>query len=46
MIQTFKHIEDRSLAEGMELMYPIYKVVGKIKSIRNLSNKIAVLRTA
>ncbi|MBQ9251377.1 MAG: class I SAM-dependent methyltransferase [Clostridia bacterium] len=40
---SFHLIEDRSLVEGMEVMYPIYKVIGKIKPIRNLSNKIAVL---
>lgn len=40
---SFHLIEDRSLVEGMEVMYPIYKVIGKIKPIRNLSNKIAVM---
>lgn len=44
LVPTFKHVEDRSLVEGMEVMYPIYKLIGKIKPIRNLSNKIAVLR--
>lgn len=40
---SFRLIEDRSLVEGMAVMYPIYKVIGKIKPIRNLSNKIAVM---
>lgn len=43
LLPSFHLIEDRSLVEGMEVMYPIYKVIGKIKPIRNLSNKIAVL---
>lgn len=34
---------DRSLVEGMVEIAPIYKVIGKIGAIRNLSNKIAVL---
>lgn len=34
---------DRSLVEGMIEIAPIYKVIGKIAAIRNLSNKIAVL---
>ena len=40
---AFHLTEDRSLVEGMAAMYPIYKVIGKIKPIRNLSNKIAVM---
>ena len=40
---SFHLIEDRSLVEGMAVMYPIYKVIGKIGFIRNLSNKIAVM---
>lgn len=35
--------EDRSLVEGMIEIAPIYRVLGKIKLIRNLSNKICVL---
>lgn len=34
---------DRSLVEGMIEIAPIYKVIGKIAAIRNLSNKIVVL---
>ncbi len=34
---------DRSLVEGMEVIFPIFKVIGKIKAIRNISNKVAVL---
>ena len=41
---AFHLIEDRSLVEGMAVMYPIYTVIGKIGPIRNLSNKIAVMK--
>ncbi|MBO6114762.1 MAG: class I SAM-dependent methyltransferase [Lachnospiraceae bacterium] len=37
-------VEDKSLVEGMQVMYPVYKVIGKIKPVRNISNKIAVLK--
>ena len=40
----FKCTEDHSLVEGMEVMYPVYKVIGKIPVVRNISNKIAVLK--
>lgn len=43
MVPAFKWSEDRSLVEGMEEIMPIYKVIGKIGLIRNLSNKISVL---
>lgn len=38
-----KCLEDHSLVEGMEKMMPIYKVIGKIPFIRNISNRIIVL---
>lgn len=34
---------DRSLVEGMEEIYPVFKAIGKIGVVRSLSNKIAVL---
>lgn len=34
---------DRSLVEGMVEIASIYKVIGKIPAIRNLSNKISIL---
>ena len=40
---NIKCLEDHSLIEGMEKMMPIYKVIGKIPFIRNLSNRIIVL---
>ena len=39
----FRWICDYSLVEGMEVIAPIYKLIGKIGFIRNLSNKISVL---
>lgn len=36
-------IEDVSLVEGMKELYPVYKVLGGIRPIRELSNKLAVL---
>ena len=43
LVPSFRYIEDRSLVETMEEIYPIYKVMGKIGPIRNMSNKIAVI---
>lgn len=36
-------VEDVSLVEGMKELYPIYRVIGKVPALRNLSNKLAVL---
>lgn len=44
IINGFEHIQDISLVEGMKEIYPIYKILGKIAFIRNLSNKIIVLK--
>ena len=41
--QAFRWQGDRSLVEGMVEIAPIYKIIGKIGAIRNLSNKIVVL---
>ena len=37
-------VEDVSLVEGMKELYPIYRVIGKIPALRNLSNKLAILK--
>ena len=37
---------DHSLVEGMEVIMPIYRVIGKVGFIRNLSNKICALSIA
>lgn len=41
---NFRFEEDRSLVETMEELYGIYKIIGKIPFVRNMSNKIAVLK--
>lgn len=43
LASSFKWKGDRSLVEGMEIIFPVYKVIEKIGSVRNISNKIAVL---
>lgn len=37
-------IKDVSLVDGMKVFYPVYQVLGKIPFIRNLSNKLVVLK--
>ncbi len=39
----FSFIRDISLTEGMKEIYPVYKLLHKIKPIRNFSNKITIL---
>ncbi len=41
----FKFVRDVSLTEGMKEIYPIYKLLNKIKPFRDFSNKITVLKT-
>ena len=36
-------LEEHSLTEGMAEFVPVYKLLGKIPAIRNISNKIIVL---
>lgn len=43
MLPDFKFSGEHSLVEGMEIIAPVYKVIGKIPAVRNLSNKIIVL---
>ena len=40
----FQFVQDVSLIEGMKKMMPIYKVIGMIPLIKNISNKITVLK--
>ena len=37
-------IEDVSLVEGMKELYPVYKLLGWIQPVKNLSNKLVILR--
>ena len=43
ILPEFRFIEEHSLTEGMAAFLPIYKLLGKIPFIRNISNKIIVL---
>lgn len=43
MLPDFELTEEHSLVEGMEVIAPVYKIIGRIPAIRNLSNKIIVL---
>lgn len=43
ILTNFKNIYDISLTKGMEVFMPIYKIIGKISLIRNISNKILVM---
>ena len=43
LLTDFGFIEEHSLTEGMAEFMPIYKLLGKIPLVRNISNKIAVL---
>lgn len=43
LLPSFRFIEEHSLTEGMAAFAPIYKVLGKIPAVRNISNKIVVL---
>lgn len=44
VISRFKNKRDVSLVEGMKVLMPIYKVIGKIPAVRNFSNKICVMK--
>ncbi len=44
LLPDFCFVEEHSLTEGMAEFVPIYKVLGKIPFVRNISNKIAVLQ--
>lgn len=43
LLPNFKFVEEHSLTEGMAEFVPIYKLLGKIPFVRNISNKIIVL---
>ena len=40
---AFRWEGDHSLVEGMEVIAPVYRLIGKLGFIRNLSNRICVL---
>ncbi len=43
-LPAFSHVADHSLAEGMAVFVPIYRVLKKIPLVANISNKIIVLK--
>lgn len=43
IIPDFRYVEEHSLCEGMAVFAPIYKFLGKIKFVSNISNKIIVM---
>ncbi len=44
LLPGFRLVEEHSLTEGMAEFLPIYKVLGKIPLVRNISNRIVVLQ--
>ena len=43
LLPGFRFVEEHSLTEGMAAFMPVYKFLGKLSFIRNISNKIIVL---
>ena len=43
LLPDFRLIEEHSLTEGMAVFAPVYRVLGKLAFVRNISNKIIVL---
>ncbi len=46
LLPGFRPVEEHCLTEGMAAFVPIYKVLGKIPAVRNISNRIVVLEKA
>ncbi len=44
LLPDFRFVEEHSLTEGMAEFVPVYKLLGKIPFVRNISNKIIVLK--
>ena len=43
LLPGFRFIEEHSLTEGMAVFAPMYKLLDKLPTVRNISNKIIVL---
>ena len=43
LLPDFRFVEEHSLTEGMTVFAPVYKLLGRIPAVRNISNKIVVL---
>ena len=46
LLPGFRFAEEHCLTEGMAVFVPIYKLLGKIPFVRNISNRIVVLDRA
>ena len=44
LLPDFSFAEEHSLTEGMAEFAPVYKLLGKLPAVRNISNKIIVLK--
>lgn len=44
LLKGFQFAEEHSLCEGMAKFVPIYKLLNKLRMVRNISNKIIVLK--
>lgn len=44
LLPDFQFAEEHSLTEGMTAFAPVYKLLGKLPAVRNISNKIIVLQ--
>ena len=44
LLREFQFVEEHSLTEGMAEFVPIYKLLDKLSAVRNISNKIIVLK--
>ena len=44
MVSGLTWVKDVSLVEGMKELYPVYKLLGWIQPVKNLSNKLVILR--
>ena len=44
LLPDFRFVEEHSLCEGMAVFAPIYKLLDKLPAVRNISNKIIVLK--
>ena len=43
ILPGFRFVAEHSLTEGMAAFAPIYKFLGKLPAVRNVSNRIIVL---
>lgn len=46
LLPDFRFVEQHSLTKGMAVFAPVYKVLGRISAVRNISNEIIVLERA